>query len=114
MKMNENVFTQLSQDFHTVLAEYFPGCYLSDNLEDAMQDAWVVFHEVCSQRSYDDTHPRWIKSYKRVLSSDWSEKWNMNGNQTGYLAWVYDNEGDPIHDSHIKTALCKIINSYKK
>lgn len=116
MKMNENVFTQLSQDFHTVLTEFFPGCSLSDDSTEAMQDAWVVFREVCGQRSYDDAHPRWYwggKS-KRVLSPDWSEKWNMNDNQTGYLAWVYDNEGDPIHDSHIKTALKKIISQYHK
>jgi hypothetical protein len=111
MKMNENVFNQLSQDFHTVLTEFFPGCSLSDDSTEAMQDAWVVFREVWSQRSYDDTHPRWKKS-KRVLSSDWSEKWY--GGQSGYLAYIYDNEGDPIHDSHIKTALKKIISQYHK
>jgi hypothetical protein len=112
MKMNENVFTQLSQDFHTVLTEYFRGS-ISDDPKESMIDAWVVFHEVCAQRSYDDTHPRWEHN-DRVLSPDWSEKWNMNGNQTGYLAWVYDNKGDPIHDDHIHTALKKIISQYHK
>ena len=113
MKMNENVFNQLSQDFHTVLTEFFPGCSLSDDFEEAMQDAWVVFKEVWSQRSYDDTHPRWNKS-KRVLAPNFAEKRNMDGSQTGYLAWVYDNDGDPIADIHIKTALKKIVSQYHK
>ena len=113
MKMTKNVFDQLSQDFHTILTEFFPGCSLSDNLEEAMVDAWVVFKEVWAQRSYDDAHPRWNKS-KRVLAPDWSDKRNIEGNQTGYLAWVYDNDGEPIVDIHIKTALKKIVSQYHK
>jgi len=113
MKMSENVFNQLSQDFHTVLTEFFPGCSLSEDPTEALQDAWVVFREVWAQRSYDDTHPRWEKS-KRVLSPNFAEKWNMDGNQTGYLAWVYDNDGEPIADSHIRTALKKIVSQYHK
>jgi len=105
MKMTKNVFNQLSQDFHTVLTGHF-GCALSETPEDALIDAYAVFKEVWQQRSYDDTHPRWQYNY-RVLSPDWSE------NQ-GYLDWVYDNEGDPIHDDHIKTALKKIVSQYHK
>jgi len=112
MKMTENVFNQLSQDFHTILTEYF-RCSISDDPKEAMLDAWVVFKEVWQQRGYDDTHPRWNHGI-RVLSPDWSDKWNIDGSQTGYLAWVYDNEGDPIHDDHIQTALKKIVSKYHK
>ena len=105
MKMNENVFNQLSQDFNTVLTEHF-RCSISDDPKEALIDAYAVFKEVWQQRGYDDTHPRWEYN-DRVLSPDWSE------NQ-GYLAWVYDNEGDPIHDDHIATALKKIVSQYHK
>ena len=120
MKMTKNVFNQIAQDFHTVLTEHF-RCSISEDPKEALIDAWVVFREVWAQRSYDDTHPRWKDipelSYEgnvRVLSPDWAEKRNMDGNQTGYLAWVYDNEGDPIHDDHIHTALKKIVSQYHK
>jgi hypothetical protein len=105
MKMTKNVFNQLAQDFHTVLTEHF-RCSISDDPKEALIDAYAVFKEVWAQRGYDDTHPRWEYN-DRVLSPDWSE------NQ-GYLAWVYDNEGDPIHDDHIKTALKKIVSQYHK
>ena len=110
MKMTKNVFNQLAQDFHTVLTEHF-RCSISDDPKEALIDAYAVFKEVWQQRSYDDTHPRWEYN-DRVLSPDWSEKWY--GGQSGYLAYIYDNEGDPIHDDHIKTALKKIVSQYHK
>ena len=105
MKMTKKLFEQLWSDFETTLTKHF-RCTLSDDPKESIIDAWVVFHEVCAQRSYDDTHPRWEHN-DRVLSPDWSDKWY--GGQSGYLAYIYDNEGDPINDNHIATALKKIV-----
>ena len=105
MKMTNKAFNRLWSDFQTVLSKHF-RCTISDDPKEAIIDAWAVFREVCAQRSYDDTHPRW-KYNDRVLSPDWSDKWY--GGQSGYLAYIYDNEGNPINDRHIATALKKIL-----
>ena len=99
MKITANNFALLKADFDVVLKEYFKADV--DTIKGmALADAWVVYGEVCSQRTYDDTHPRW-KRKARVLSA-------------GYAAHVYHNEGDAMNDDHVRTALKKIVASYKK
>lgn len=110
MKITANNFAILQADFDVVLKDYF-------KVDDAtikgiaLVDAWVVYGEVCSQRTYDDTHPRWQRK-ARVLSADYADKWY--GGQSGYAAHIYHNEGAPMDDGHVRTALKKIISEYQK
>ena len=110
MKMTATNFADLKAAFDVVLKEYFKADDAAIKGM-ALVDAWVVFGEVWSQRSYDDSHPRW-KNKERVLPADYADKWY--GGQSGYLAHVYHNEGHEMNADHIRTALKKIIASYQK
>lgn len=109
MKMVAQNFNALKADFAEVLSRFYFYTSPEKTATLTLSEAFVVFHEVCAQRSYDDTHPRWAKR-DRVLSADYAAVWH--GGQSGFLAHLYANDGSPLNDSHISTALRKILKSY--
>ena len=110
MKITANNFALLKADFDVVLKDYFKAD--DETIKGVtLSDAWVVYGEVCSQRTYDDTHPRWQRK-ARVLSADYADMWV--GGQSGYAAHIYHNEGNAMNDDHVRTALKKIVSAYKK
>lgn len=110
MKITANNFALLKADFDVVLKDYFKADATA--IEGmALVDAWVVYGEVCAQRTYDDNHPRWSRK-ARVLSADYADIWVAG--QSGYAAHIYHNEGNEMNDDHVRTALKKIIAAYKK
>ena len=93
MKMQKAQFEKLKADFWAI-AKARP--HVARTL--TMRDVWEVFHQVCEDRSYDDTHPFFTKGMRvRVLPYEGHGSLNM-----------FYNAG--LNDAHIETALRRIIS----
>lgn len=98
MKMPQNEFEMLKSDFLAMVSalqvQQGPINY------GTMCNAWAIYHRVMDDRSYDDSHPFYCgeKPRQRVLPYV-----NRRHNSKFYAMG--------LNDSHIETALRKIIAS---
>lgn len=70
-------------------------------------DAWRVFHKVCGDRTYDDTHPGFASGkWTRVLEK-------QDGHYIDRFYRGSGEGGEDLNDNHIETALRRIFPNAK-
>lgn len=96
MKMPTNEYESLKADYLAMVAALQERHGPLNYSERGMM--WRIYHRVCDDRSYDDSHPFYIgeSPRPRVLAFiDW--RWNSKFYDMG------------LNDSHIETALRRIV-----
>jgi hypothetical protein len=90
MKMDSANYEALKADIKSVAVALSITPATADGGKTGLKTMWGLFHRVCENRAYDDSHPMWSR-VARLLPFDGRA-----------YAWLY-NAG--LNDDHIATAL---------